>query len=126
MFVATNDFVAPQIVSPSANCAIECESTRRLVISTHETVPKDDRRSQTVSEPHPATVSASVRGIDAEHGDELPEASQHHHGDDRQTVAPEPSIETIIKRIRARSEGSSGDAQNGRVSLEANSAKMRA
>ena len=48
-----------------------------------------------------------------EHSDELPEAPQHHQDDDGETVAPEPSIETIIKRIRARSEGSSGDAQNG-------------
>ena len=47
------------------------------------------------------------------HSAELPDAAQHNHHDDRQTVVPEPSIETIIKRIRARSEGSSADAQNG-------------
>jgi integrase len=47
----------------------------------------------------------------AEHSDELPEAPQHHHNDDRKTVVPEPSITTIIERIRARSKGSSGDAQ---------------
>ena len=52
----------------------------------------------------------------AERNEEPPETPTGHHDDDRQTVAPEPSIETIIKRIRARSEGSSADAQNGRVS----------
>ena len=45
----------------------------------------------------------------AKPSDELPEAPQHHHKDDRQTVVPEPSIETIIKRIRARSERSSAE-----------------
>ena len=49
----------------------------------------------------------------AKPSDKLPEAPQHHHDDDQKTVVPEPSITTIIKRIRARSEGSSGDAQNG-------------
>ena len=49
----------------------------------------------------------------AEHRDELPEAPQHHHDDDRQTVVPEPSIATIIERMKARSDGSSGHAQNG-------------
>ena len=49
----------------------------------------------------------------AEHRDELPEAPQHHHDDDRQTVAPEPSIATIIERMKARSDGSSAHAQNG-------------
>ena len=39
------------------------------------------------------------------------EASQRALNDDDEAVAPEPSIETIIKRIRARSEGSSADAQ---------------
>ena len=49
----------------------------------------------------------------AEHRDELPEAPQHHHDDDRQTVVPEPSIATIIERVKARSDGSSAHAQNG-------------
>ena len=49
----------------------------------------------------------------AKPSDELPEAPQSHLNDDPQTVAPEPSIATIIDRIKARSNGSSADAQNG-------------
>jgi hypothetical protein len=47
----------------------------------------------------------------AERSEEPPETPTGHPDDDQQTVAPEPSIEAIIKRIRARSEGSSEDAQ---------------
>ena len=49
----------------------------------------------------------------AERNEEPPETPTGHQDDDRKTVAPEPSIEAIIKRIRARSEGSSAHAQNG-------------
>ena len=49
----------------------------------------------------------------AERNEEPPETPTGHQDDDQETVAPEPSIETIIKRIRARSEGSSADAQDG-------------
>ena len=47
----------------------------------------------------------------AERNEEPPETPTGHQDDDRKTVAPEPSIEAIIKRIRARSEGSSAHAQ---------------
>ena len=47
---------------------------------------------------------------------ELPDAPEGLDQDDPETVAGEPSVATIIKRIRERSEGSSTDAREGHCS----------